>query len=202
MNAPTRDLKAKVWERDALDWYVEDGKVSDALFRVERFVGYVWDPACGGGNILEAASRADYPPVGTDIKKRVNRYWFRREADFLAWNEQPLAQNILCNPPYGGGKLAEAFIRQALALATGKVAMFLDTRFLSGAKRAAGLYAEHRPHRAWILTPRPSCPPGEWLAAGNTAGGGTADFLWLVWDKTAPPAVVTDLRWLNWGNGK
>ena len=201
MNAPTRDLKAKVWERDALDWYQEPSGASDALFRVERFCGYVWDPACGGGNILEAASRADYPPVGTDIKKRVDRYWFRRESDFLAWSEPPLAQNIVCNPPFFRAKGAEAFIRKALSLAKGKVAMFLDIRFLAGAERANGLFADHPPHRVWIVTPRVSCPPGDYLAAGNKAGNGSSDYCWCVWDMTAPPAVNSELRWLR-GVGK
>ena len=200
MNAPTRDLKAKVWERDALDWYVEDGKVSDALFGVERFVGHIWDPACGGGNILEAALRAGYEVVGSDIQRRTTRVWFRGERDFLA-TEESLAQNIVCNPPFFRAKGAEAFIRKALTLAKGKVAMFLDIRFLAGAERANGLFADHPPHRVWIVTPRVSCPPGDYLAAGNKAGNGSSDWCWCVWDMTAPPAVNSELRWLR-GVGK
>ena len=200
MNAPTRDLKAKVWKRDDLDWYREPSGVSDALFRVERFGGHIWDPACGAGSIVEAAARAmaGRAHAGSDIKQRVDRWWHLGEIDFLTTTEA-FGENVVCNPPFGSGKLAEAFIRHALALASGKVAMFVDTRFLSGAKRAATLYVEHRPHRIWLLSPRPSCPPGEWLAAGNKAGGGTADYAWIVWDKLAPAATVTDLGWLSWG---
>jgi len=34
------------------------------------------------------------------------------------------------------------------------------------------------------------------LEAGNKAGGGTADYCWLVWDMTSP-AAVTIADWLR-----
>jgi hypothetical protein len=201
MNAPTRDLKAKVWARANLEWYVEEPRASDALFAVERFVGHIWDPACGQGNVLEAAIRVGYSVVGTDLKKRRDRFWFLCEANFLDWAEQPLGQNIVVNPPFYRGKGTEAFIRKALTVAIGKVAVFADINFLASAGRANGLYAEHPPHRVWVVTPRVSCPPGEYLAAGNKPGGGTADWCWMVWDMTAPPATFSEVRWLK-GGGK
>ncbi len=160
-----------------------------ALLRCERFIGHVWDPACGGGNILRAASANGYQfqVVGTDIKQRGERaFWFRGEHDFLNWTGQPLAQNIITNPPFARGVLAEAFIRKALDISVGKVAVFVDQRFLGGAGRAAGLWTDNPPDRIWMITPRPSCPPGAYLEAGNKAGGGTADYVWLVWDMTTP----------------
>lgn len=187
MNGPTRELKAKVWKRDPLDWYVEEERASDALFAGERFVGSIWDPACGQGNILKSAIRAgyDYRVVGSDIKRRTEADWFHSERDFLT-TSHALGHNIVVNPPFYRAKGAEAFIRKALDLVPGKVAAFVDIRFIAGAERAAGLYDEHPPHRIWIVTPRVSCPPGEYLAAGNKAGGGTSDWVWLVWDRTAP----------------
>lgn len=77
-----------------------------------------------------------------------------------------------------------------------KFCVFVDRRFLTGKRRAAGLYAEHPPTRVWEITPRPSCPPGEYLEAGNKAGGGTADYCWIVWDITAPSGQ-TALGWLR-----
>jgi hypothetical protein len=192
----TREKNAKIWERDPFDWYVEGAEVSAALFRVERFVGDIWDPACGGGNILASAEAAGYVAVGSDVVYREPCSRPVIVGDFL----DPLflinPQNVVCNPPYFGGKGTEAFIRKALRVASGKVAIFVDKRFLAGAKRAAGLFKDHPPTRVWIITPRPSCPPGAWLAAGNKAGGGTADYVWLVWDLTAP-ASMTQLAWLS-----
>lgn len=191
--------KAHIFRRYQLDWYVDPRAASEALFHVERFVGRVWDPCCGGGNIVASAIAAGYEAVGTDVVTRAParaQRWFRGEADFLAWSDPPLAPNIVFNPPFFKGKGAEACIRKALAISTGKVAAFVDLKFLSGGARARGIYSEFPPHRVWVLAPRVSCPPGEYLAAGGKASGGTADWTWLVWDRTAPPPAQAHLSWL------
>lgn len=140
---------------------------------------------------------AGHVTVGSDIVQRITPapYWLWREADFL--DLHAVAQtNIVMNPPFFRAKGAEAFIRHAFKLATGKVAAFVDLKFLAGSSRANGLYAEMPPDRVWMITPRPSCPPGEYLQAGNTAGGGTADWVWLVWD-IASPTGETSFGWLR-----
>lgn len=190
--------QAHVWARDPLDFYVEPEDCTDALLTVERFVGQILDPCCGQGNILRACARAAYDTTGLDMEDRgAPGHLFQGVWDFLQhepWGEP--ADNIVMNPPFGGGKLAEAFIRHALTFTSGKVCAFVDKRFLTGDKRAEGLFADHPPTRVWIITPRPSCPPGAYLAAGGKAGGGTADYCWLVYDLTAP-ATGTTLGWLR-----
>lgn len=194
---PTRAKDAKVWARDELDFYVEPEWATAALLGVERFVGGVWDPACGQGNIVRACRAAGYETVGTDVVRRTNEPWFAEERDFRDEEQTWVwADNIITNPPFFRAKGTEAFARRALALAKGKVAIFADIRFLASGRRARGLYAEHPPHRIWVLADRPSCPPGEFLAAGNEAGGGTADWCWLVWDQTAPHHGTT-FGWLT-----
>lgn len=196
----TQERKAKqahVWARDGLDWYVEPAEATRALLRVERFIGRTLDPACGRGNIVRALRDAGYDAVGSDIKRRVaaGTEWFVGEFDFLSI-EGVTYHNICMNPPFYKAKGAEAFIRRALAMVPGKVAAFVDLKFLAGSGRANGIYRELPPHRIWIVTPRPSCPPGEYLEAGGKAGGGTADYCWLVWDNASPSrATVTD--WLR-----
>lgn len=189
---------AHIWERDGLDWYVEEPRAAAELLKVERFVGHVWDPCCGQGNIVKELLAFGYDAIGTDIVQRVSAEepWFKCAFDFRETG-QILAPNIVMNPPFFKGKGTEEFIRRALALAKGKVAAFVDVKFLAGSARANGLYREHRPTRVWFITPRISCPPGEWLAQGNKAGGGTADWCWLVWDLTAPIGSATQLGWLR-----
>lgn len=186
-----------IWQRDGLDWYVEELRASAALFRVERFVGAVWDPSCGQGNIIRSAREAGLSAIGSDIVARPGADGWVVTRDFLKDESGPLAPNLAFNPPFFRGVGAEAFIRHALSLASGKVCAFVDLKFLAGIKRAGGLYTEHRPHRCWIITPRVSCPPGEYLLAGNKAGGGTADWIWLVWDLTAPPSTGMITDWLD-----
>lgn len=191
------DKDAHLWERDDLDWYVEPEESTDALLTVERFVGRVLDPCCGGGNIVRALRRAGVEVYGTDIVRRTDdKDILLGERDFLTNPPAFPPPNFVMNPPFFRAKGAEAFIRQALSLASGKVCAFVDVKFLAGAQRANGLFTEHPPSRVWILTPRPSCPPGAYLAAGNKAGGGTADWCWLVWDLTSP-AGPTQLGWLR-----
>ncbi|MEN0652407.1 MULTISPECIES: hypothetical protein [Hyphobacterium] len=201
--APAGTLSAKqahVWERDELDWYVEPKAATEALLTVERFVGPIVDPSCGQGNIVETLRSAGYDALGSDIKRRTDATWFAGEIDFLA--DSPASDllrqvpNFAMNPPFFKAKGAEAFIRRALGFATGKVCAFVDIKFLAGAKRAEGLFTEFPPSRIWIITPRVSCPPGHVLVDGGKASGGTADWCWLVWDRTAP-ANGTSLDWLR-----
>lgn len=186
--AETKAKEAHVWKRDDLDHYVEPQRCTAQLLARERFVGGIHDPACGFGNIVKACHAAGYQATGSDLVDRTDGApWFSWRHDFLALGEmQARISSIICNPPYYGGKGTEAFIRRALVVATHKVAIFVDRRFLTGQGRARGLYREHPPTRIWEITPRPSCPPGEYLAAGNVAGGGSADYSWLVWSLTEP----------------
>lgn len=179
-----------IFPRAAHEWYVEEPVATTGLLSVEKFAGRVWDPCCGQGNIVKELMEAGYDAVGSDIVRRVpdDTPWFMWETDFLGDEVKfPVgAINICFNPPFGKSKVAEACIRRALIAVTGKVAAFVDQRFIGSALRANGLFAEHPPTRIWSITPRISCPPGEYLLAGNKAGGGTADYVWIVWDLTAP----------------
>lgn len=204
MSEAARERKSHVWKRDSLDWYVEPAVASAALFDAERFVGPIWDPACGGGNILRSYLHSRGACcIGTDIVRRCgDDIPFYAELDFLSDFDHAAMipafhSNIVTNPPFFRAKGAEAFIRKALQLARGKVAVFVDIRFIAGGERANGLFAEHPPHRIWIVTPRVSCPPGEYLEAGNRAGNGSSDWCWLVWDLTAPRAALPQLGWLR-----
>lgn len=198
MIAPLKKKQAHVWERGEHDWYVEPSRASDALFRVEKFEGAVWDPACGKGNIVLSARAAGLLATGSDVIDRspVRPPWFFGEIDFLTDDGPTLAPNIVTNPPFYRAKGAEAFIRKALSLATGKVCAFVDIRFVAGDARATGLFKDHPPTRIWVIHPRVSCPPGEYLEAGGKAEGGSADWCWLVFDQQ-DPIGRTELKWLN-----
>jgi hypothetical protein len=111
-------------------------------------------------------------------------------------DEGPLAPNIVMNPPFYRADGAEFFIRRALSFAVRKVCAFVDIRFLAGDGRAKGLFAQFPPTRIWIIHPRVSCPPGEYLEAGGKAGNGSSDWCWLVWSKSEQNSK-TELRWLN-----
>ncbi len=187
----SRPLNAHVWAKDPLGFYVEPEWVGERLFAVEEFDGGVWDPACGIGRIADAARRAGHAVVATDIVDRGYRH-FSGRLDFLR-ADRPRAANIVCNPPYDD---CNEFARRALKLASGKVAMVWLLRRLN----AARWLAETPLARIYLLTPRPSMPPGAVILAGEKPGGGTQDFAILVWDRghVGPP----EMHWLHRDEGE
>lgn len=166
---------------------VRDNRRSERLFAVESFDGPIWDPCCGFGRIPTSAIKAGHTAVGTDI---VDRGYcdFTGKLDFLASNNA-YAPNIVCNPPFN---IAGRFAKHAVTMdGVDKVAMIFPTARLN----AARWLAETPLARIWLLTPRPSMPPGHTIAAGEKPSGGKVDFAWLVWTRgrLGPPVV----QWLH-----
>jgi hypothetical protein len=181
-----RPLHAGIWAKAELGFYVEPQWCSERLFAVEEFAGSVWDPAVGIGRVAEAARHAGYITHATDIADRGYEH-FDGCVDFLRC-DQSRANNIVCNPPFDH---CDRFVHQALALTNGKIAMIWLARRLN----AARWLAETPLARVYLLTPRPSMPPGQVILAGEKPGGGTQDFVWLVWERghNGPP----ELHWLR-----
>lgn len=180
-------INAHRFARPNHDHFVEPHWCSERLFVEEKFEGPIWDPACGFGRIPDAANRAGLQSIGTDL---MNRGWHRLAAtcDFIQQTETR-APNIVCNPPFN---IAGKFARHAIDLpGVMKVAMIFPTARLN----AAHWLRETPLARVWLMTPRPSMPPGHVITAGEKPSGGKMDFCWLVWTKgRIGPA---DLRWLR-----
>jgi hypothetical protein len=183
-----RPLVAHIWNKEPDGFYVEPEWCSVRLFEIESFDGTIWDPACGIGRIAEAARRAGYRTIATDIVDR-GCPQFDGALDFLEdCGRIPAANNIVSNPPF---TQCDQFVHRALELVTGKVAMIWLTRRLNAAR-----WLQDTPlARVYLLTPRPSMPPGRLILAGEKPGGGTQDFCWLVWCRRWVGSP--ELRWLH-----
>lgn len=171
------------YKRAALDWYVEPQSATRALLNVEQFEGEIYDPACGSGNIIRACRDHGLAAVGTDIACR----WIgaNEERDFLNPDYEPIADNIICNPPFG---ISLDFAKKALQVATHKVAFIQRLCWLEGQKRAA--FLERSPlARIHVFRNRICMPPGE--KKDLPAKGGFIAYAWFVWDKShTGPATV------------
>ena len=181
-------INAHTWQREANEHYVEPFWCSERLFAEEKFDGPIWDPCCGFGRIVDSARTAGLVAYGTDIVDRGYRHLTQQE-DFFKRNTAPLMRNIVCNPPFN---VAPLFALHALALdGIEKVAMIFPTARLNAAHWLQGTPLA----RVWLMTPRPSMPPGHTITAGEKPGGGKMDFCWLVWAK----GYFGDphLRWLR-----
>lgn len=172
IQAPTKRARAShIFAPEAEGHYVDPSWCSLRLFEVEFFVGSIWDPCCGFGTIVESARTKGLASGGSDIVDRGYKH-ASAPADFL--KSKQVADNIVCNPPF---HLPREFVAQALSLARRKVAMILPVRRLNAAH-----WIEETPLcQIWLLTPRPSMPPGSYIAAGHKPGGGTVDYCWAVW---------------------
>jgi hypothetical protein len=180
-----RPLAAHIWTKDPHGFYVEPQWVNKRLFAAEMFAGTIWDPACGIGRIPDAAQRAGYHTIATDIVDR-GYPGFDGLVDFLQSDRR--VDNIVTNPPYRDSR---AFALHALKLATRKVAMIWLARRLNAAR-----WLQQTPlARVYFITPRPSMPPGHVILAGEKPGGGTQDFAWLIFahGHIGPP----EMCWLQ-----
>lgn len=108
--------------------------------------------------------------------------------------------SIWSNPPYSYKKvwydgrkvsISEAFVRQALKLASDRVVMILPHKWLAmGKRRSLLVRRDHPPQYVLHFCERPSMPPGDMIAAmGDRAfRGGMIDYCAVVWDVQNPTA--------------
>jgi hypothetical protein len=181
--------RSHIFAKDKHEHYVEPAWVSRRLFQVEKFTSLVYDPACGWGTILKEARAAGYKVYGTDIiNRRRHRLPTFRKYDFLARCDAIAGSSVVCNPPFDH---VQEFCQHALELGAPKVAMIMLLRRLPAAHWLQKLPLR----RTYFLCPRPSMPPGNWIAAGNKPGGGTQDFVWAIFERgyTGKP----ELAWLH-----
>ncbi|MCZ8098175.1 MAG: hypothetical protein O9972_09685 [Burkholderiales bacterium] len=186
-------INAHSWDLVEHEHYVESPWVGRRLFEVERFEGEVCDPCCGFGNMAEGARAAGLEVRAFDIVNRgYEHQWGTR--DFLRSRQH--FSNFAMNPPFGP---IREFTEHALRLAERKVAIVIPVTRLNAAHWMKALPLS----RVYLLTPRPSMPPGalyaDLMAQGKQPSGDTKDYALAVFTKNyeGEPA----LRWLHRDGG-
>lgn len=173
-------------------WYVEPSWCSERLFQEESFPGIVWDPACGWGRITTSAQQAGYRVLGSDLinrrKHNLGRGFFKHDfvSNICFTHIAPKTFSVVTNPPFDH---VEDYVRRSFILGAQKVAVIMLVRRLN----AAHWMREMPLEKILLLTPRPSMPPGEWIAGGNEPGGGTQDFCWAIFSGAHNGAA-----WIGW----
>lgn len=188
------------------DWYVEEQWVTQALMAAEGGLNAqtIWDPACGMGNVLKPFRDLLALKIhASDIQFRgFAAKGFFQELDFVGNLEfvrsaAPKGRySIVSNTPYSYLKgILEAFIRRAMELDAEKVAFLMPVARQAGENRQP-LFDEFPPARIYVLSERPSMPPGAQIEAlGDKAyKRGKIDFMWVVWDRRTP-TPVGETRW-------
>jgi len=183
MSQPWTHTAAKPAYPRVDEHYVEPSWVSERLFEEEKFDGPIYDPACGFGRIIKSAQKAGLYATGTDI---IDRGWPAMPWDFMQdWTRR---ENIVSNPPFD---VFQAFAEHALTVYQKKLALIMPTARLNAARWLQLMSLR----RVWLLTPRPSMPPGHVIASGGKVGGGKSDYCWLVFEHGYRGGP--ELKWLR-----
>ncbi|MBN9504960.1 MAG: hypothetical protein J0I69_02945 [Altererythrobacter sp.] len=201
------------------DWCVDEPWVSWQLFEAlggfaqEKAAGEaIYDPAAGSGRTMVTFAEHGFKVFLSDIVNRVDASLFDEQArltffaaDFLETEAARVRWpgcSIVCNPPYSYiDGIAEAFVRQALRMASRRVCMVLPIKWQGSQGRFDLFDQDYPPQAVLILTQRPSMPPGDLILAleaeGKAFKGGVVDYAWFVWNVQQPtPRHHTRIIWL------
>lgn len=157
--------------RPAIDFYPTPPEATLALINNYCFSNFipVWEPACGDGAISKVLTAAGFDVISTDL---VDYGFGTSGIDFLE-TIKILSSVIITNPPY---RLAEDFIRHAIDLGAGKLALLLKLSFLEGQRRKL-LFEQHPPEVVLVFSRRLTMTRN----GAPMRHGGMIAFAWYVW---------------------
>jgi hypothetical protein len=190
-NRPAGGARSKRWARADYDWYREPEFPVRQLFEALQFgtgnaLDLIYDPCCGGGNILDVAKRRGHLTFGSDVVDRKPLHRFVR-GNFLNVTKCPTpppghSLSIVCNPPYSyEPDIAERIMRHALDMPVRMAAFLVPIAFLCGQERWRFFAQERNPSHVLYCSQRPTMPPGHLVdQMASPYEGGMADYVWVV----------------------
>lgn len=149
------------------DFYPTPINATLALLEREKFVGDIWEPACGDGAISKLLKQQGHDVYSSDL---VDRGYGDAHFDFL--NSWRLHDNIVTNPPFNIGT---KFAIHSLHCSRNKVALFQKLTFLEGKERRDRLFSLNMLKKVYVFSER--------QGFGDFKGGMLA-FAWFVFDKS------------------
>ncbi len=185
LNGSFKPTTKRFADLEGPDFYPTPRWATFALIESERFVGDIWECACGDGAMSEVLAETGNKVISSDL---YDRGYGEVGHDYL--KTQRRAPNIITNPPYN---CAEGFVARGLDTAGKKFALLLRLAFLEGANRANTIFHRKPPSRVWVFSERITFYPKNAVVAGS----GTTAYAWFVWDKEH--AGQTELAWFKPG---
>lgn len=178
------------------DYYATDPKAVEMLLNNYDFnASTILEPCVGGGHIAKVL-RKEFPEASITCLDLVDRgYPDTIVKDFLKWRTDKRFDCIISNPPYS---LAQEFIEKSLKLLRnkGKIAMFLNIRFLESSKRK-DLFDAYPPKYIYVFRNR--------MATWNNGNPVNPDtgkkwattlcHAWFIWEKNSKTEPI--VRWLD-----
>jgi hypothetical protein len=212
VNRPANKNTAKKWDRAPQDWYRESPRVVQQLVHglARHGVSFdddlIWDPCCGGGNVLDVMERYGHPTVGSDVVDRHPRHRFFRGNVLTQFKKAPTAPgrqtSIITNTPYSyEAEIAERIITHCLeSYAVRRAAFILPIAFLASQDRwGPRRLLRFKPSHVCFYRERHTMPPGHLIdQMEKPYEGGMADYVALVF--TRPHRWRTEAIWLPVGH--
>ena len=162
-------------EREAHDYYATDPRAVFDLLKYEEFNHLIWEPASGGGHMVEALRSRGFQVWSSDL---INRGCQDELLNFLEYDTMiKWPGDIITNPPY---KFCTEFILKALDAVkeSAKVAMFLKLQTLEGQDRYQRLFKNAPPRSIYVYVRRIQCAKN-----GEFKGSSAVCYAWFVWVK-------------------
>jgi hypothetical protein len=157
-------------DRNKNDFYPTPPEATYALLEKEKFIGNVWECACGDGAISKVLIDKGYDTYSSDL---IDRGYGETGIDFLTSTKK--ADNIVTNPPFN---LATEFTLKAFELSKGKVIMLSKISYLEGLKRKEQIFSKNKLEKVLVFSRR---VPFKKKSSNSTASGLMA-FGWFIYD--------------------
>lgn len=166
------------------DFYETPAVATQALLKVWKPNGRVWEPACGKGAISRVLLEAGVKVVSSDL---VDRGFGHGGFDFLTC-DTPLAPTIITNPPYN---ISTYFVDHACSMVP-QSAFLLRLAWLEGVERYQRIFSRHPLQQVLVFSkriPRMHRPGYEGPKTSSTIA-----FAWFIFD--ADHLGRPELGWL------
>ena len=152
------------------DFYPTPTNATQELLDRQKFVGKIWECACGNGAMSEVMQDNGYDVYSTDL---IDRGYGISNVDFLT--QTTPYDNIVTNPPFN---LATEFTLKALELSRGKVVMLSKISYLEGIGRREKIFNQKKLEKVLVFSRRVPFKK----ANSDTLASGLMAFGWFIYD--------------------
>jgi len=170
-------------KRSRGDFYPTPACATEALLKVTRFDGPVWEPAAGKGHISDVLRSHGYQVIESDLY--ADELGRGDKVDFLSTTSLPDGvKTVITNPPYS---LLNNFLLHGISLNPEFLIMHTAVTALGGKTRGR-IFNEHRPSLVVIISNnlKIETPKGVIRSIFNHA--------WFVWEKGKFDTIV---KWVE-----
>lgn len=168
-------------DRPDSDFYQTPYNLTRRLLKVEKMSGSILEPACGENAIVKVLEEFKY--------KNIASYDLESDGiDFL--KESRKFDNIITNPPY---RLANKFLKKALALANKKVIMLMPLNYLHGKERFDKIFSLKKLETIYVFVRYPLL--SQTIRDDGRYGTGMMVYAWYVFNQNYNG--YPEIRWLD-----